>query len=694
MIVRISNCNNISSGDVSIEENRLNIKYAINGTGKSTVAKAIEYAAAHDTNGLKSLTPYAYIGTTDVEQLPSVEGLPENLTVAIFDEAYVNQYVFLEDELVKNSFDIFIKTENYERQLSEINELVSNIRNIFDDNPELDGLISAMSEFISSFGNARAGIANNGALIRGLGSGNLIQNIPQGLEDYSAFLTDNKNSKWLKWQSDGRTYMDIGTKCPFCAGDLAPQREKIERIKTEYDAKNIEHLAKILDIFERLGQYFSDETNARVREITTNVRGLSDEQKNYLVSIKNDVEVLQGKLQALKRIGFDSLKDIDRLADALENYKIDMQFISHLNTPFTAQKVDVINDSIEHLRGVVGNLQGAVNRQKAEIQRTVQAYNDEINGFLQMAGYSYTVSIEETADHSYKLKLKFGDVGTPIAGVKSHLSFGERNAFALVLFMYNALYTHADFIILDDPISSFDKNKKFAILDMLFIRGRSLRGKTALLLTHDLEPVIDCVYNHPAFFDTTPKAVFCENVGGTLCETEITRDDIQSSIQIANENIANRPNAISRLIFLRRLIEIIEGKNAAWHLLSNLFHRREIPNIGDEPMTEEAVADGVHRIQESLPDFDYPTYYGIVSNDGAMIDLYHHAGSNYEKLQVYRILFDPTDEEHVMRKFLNETYHSENDYLFQLNPLRFNTIPTYIISECDNSITELEAGRN
>lgn len=77
-----------------------------------------------------------------------------------------------------------------------------------------------------------------------------------------------------------------------------------------------------------------------------------------------------------------------------------------------------------------------------------------------------------------------------------------------------------------------------------------------------------------------------------------------------------------------------------------------------------------------------------------MIDLYHHATSNYEKLQVYRILFDPTDEDHVMRKFLNETYHSENDYLFQLNPLRYNTIPTYIISECDNSIAELEVGRN
>ena len=46
MNISIANCNNIEHGTVAIEENRLNIKYAINGTGKSTIAKAIEYAAS------------------------------------------------------------------------------------------------------------------------------------------------------------------------------------------------------------------------------------------------------------------------------------------------------------------------------------------------------------------------------------------------------------------------------------------------------------------------------------------------------------------------------------------------------------------------------------------------------------------------------------------------------------------------
>ncbi len=42
MKIEIKNCNNIDSGEFDIIEGCLNIKYAINGTGKSTISKAID----------------------------------------------------------------------------------------------------------------------------------------------------------------------------------------------------------------------------------------------------------------------------------------------------------------------------------------------------------------------------------------------------------------------------------------------------------------------------------------------------------------------------------------------------------------------------------------------------------------------------------------------------------------------------
>lgn len=689
MEITLLNCNNINHGTVFVEENRLNIKYAINGTGKSTMAKAIEYSANRDESALNSLTPYANLGETNPDRLPHVEGLPEDVKVAVFDENYVNQYVFLEDELLKNSFEIFVKTESYERLMGEINSLIANTRTLFEMNPELDSVIKDMSEFVSSFGKARSGIANNGAMVKGFGSGNLIQHIPEGLEDYAPFLNDDRNAKWLKWQADGRAYMELSSKCPFCTSDLALQRAKINRVSEEYDAKIIEHLSKILDLFDRLGQYFSQETNECVREITSNVHGLSEEQKQYLVGIKENVDTFMGKLQAIKRMGFESLKDIDRIADALDNYKIDLRYLPHLNAAFTEEKVSTINSTIEELRAVVGRLQGAVNQQKNEIERTVRRYKKEINAFLKNAGYNYIVSIDEGVDHTYKLKLKVSDDGAAISSVKTHLSYGERNAFALVLFMYNALYNGANFIVLDDPISSFDKNKKFAILDMLFIQGGSFREKTAVLLTHDFEPVIDAIYNHPSFFAGTPKASFLKNCTGELQESEITFSSIKSSIQVAKENIENLTNPVSKLIYLRRYIEIYSGKSNAWHLLSNLFHKRPTPMIGEDAMTDEAIREGTADILPYVADFEYNAYYSKFNNQDEMLVLYGAATSGYEKLQLYRIIQGATDADHVLRKFINETYHIENDYIFQLNPIEFNTIPDYIIRECDAKIAEI-----
>ena len=692
MEVNVLNCNNIKTANVSIIEGRLNIKYAINGTGKSTLSKAIVAASTGDSNALSSLTPYQYIGDLDPEHAPSVHGLSPNLKTAVFDESYVDQYVFQEDELLKNSFAIFVKTKDYERRLNEINGLISSVRSLFDNNPELEDLINAVSEFISVFGTARSGIAKSSTLVKGMSRGNQIVNIPPELIEYSAFLTNEQNVKWLSWQATGRTFMELDNKCPFCASELAPRREMIERINTEYNAKTIEHLSKILGLFERLGHYFSEDTNRKIRIITQNVEGLSEEQQQYLIAVKHDAETLYSKLQAIKQIGFDSLKDIDRIAVAIPNYKIEMEYLEHLDSKTTREKVATINRSIDELNEKVGLLQGAIQRQKGAIQKTIERYDTKINDFLKNAGYNYTVSIDETADHTYKLLLKVGNEGASVSSVKTHLSFGERNAFALVLFMYQAIYDEANLIILDDPISSFDTNKKFAILDMLFVNGESLRGKTTLLLTHDFEPVIDVVYNHSSYFDGPPVAFFMENISGMLSESAISKADILSSIQVAKENIEQSANPVSKLIYLRRYTEITEGKGITWNLLSNLLHVRKIATLGEgnRPLTEQEISEATEAIQKFIPDFDYMQMYAVLSNRDEMIRLYKAVGSNYEKLQIFRILFDPKDENRVLRKFINESYHVENDYLFQLNPLMFNTIPNYVISECDQAVSELE----
>ena len=104
MNIKIENCNNISSGKIDVAENSLNIKYAVNGTGKSSIAKIIKAFSLLNDAETKKLVPY------NTELTPTLTGLNEGEKVSVFNEEYVNRYLFQKDDIIPNAFNVFIKT--------------------------------------------------------------------------------------------------------------------------------------------------------------------------------------------------------------------------------------------------------------------------------------------------------------------------------------------------------------------------------------------------------------------------------------------------------------------------------------------------------------------------------------------------------------------------------------------------------
>lgn len=86
MILNFTNCNNITSGQVAIAEGCLNIKYGINGTGKSTIAKIIATFVNNDDTLKEELIPYSNVGNSST-LLPNVNGLEKIHSVSIFTRA-------------------------------------------------------------------------------------------------------------------------------------------------------------------------------------------------------------------------------------------------------------------------------------------------------------------------------------------------------------------------------------------------------------------------------------------------------------------------------------------------------------------------------------------------------------------------------------------------------------------------------
>jgi len=569
----------------------------------------------------------------------------------------------------------------------QIEQMVSEIKQLFQADSVIDSLYRELMVFLEGFGKAKS-ISAAGAIMKGFGKGNKIANIPKGLESYGEYLQSSQNSKWLKWQIEGKNYLEITDNCPYCVLPVSTQKDTILKVAEEYDPKTIEHLTKMLAVFEALSEYFSSSTYDNIKEISENIVGISKEQQEFLVEVKNQVSLLCEKLEQIKQIGFRSLKDVDKVIDAISKYKIKLSYFTHLQSDKTKETVDAINTLLDKILDQAGKLQGEVNKQKQTIQKTIERYHSEINSFLKYAGYSYSISIQDDGQDSYKMKLLHNDHSGIINSVKTHLSYGERNAFALVLFMYSTLKDDAQLVILDDPISSFDENKKFAILNMLFMGSVSLKDKTVLLCTHDFEIIIDVVYNFSSKIKPPPVASFLENNSGHLVEKEVKKSNISSFASIAQENISRDIPLVSKLIYLRRLLEINEPRSLAWQLLSNIFHKRDAPIVKDldgatRDMTSEETTEASQKISDFITEFSYNTAMNAVKDDVSLLQLYKDCGSNYEKLQIYRIVKNENNDNDVIRKFVNQTFHVENDSLFQLNPLEYELVPKYIIDECN-----------
>ena len=98
-------------------------------------------------------------------------------------------------------------------------------------------------------------------------------------------------------------------------------------------------------------------------------------------------------------------------------------------------------------------------------------------------------------------------------------------------------------------------------------------------------------------------------------------------------------------------------------------------------------------IDHFINGFDYDSLVKRLNDNEIMHSMYDSSDSNYEKLQVFRIIVQgehqtALHENSVIRKFINGTFHIENEQVMQLDPSKYSPVPTYIIDECDKILEQ------
>jgi len=648
---------------------------------------------------LNELMPFKLRKRNPENKQPEVGGAESLQNIMCFNEGYVSQFVFKPDELLSNSFDIFIRNDAYKQKEQEIENLIRNIKGLFSGNQELEKLIATLKEMGDAFKLTKSGLSKSSTGMKGLSIGNKIQHIPFGLEPYTPFIQSPNSVNWIDWQTKGYDFAELSDNCPFCTAHAADKKEQIKKVGQEYDKNTIKNLINIIGVIEKLGDFFSTEAKGKLKAITDLKEGLQKEHEVFLTSVKSQIDTFIEKLEKLRTLSSFQFKEGEKVAEKLPEYKLDLQFFSELNSEKMKEAIAPINASIDEVIEQAGQLQGKINQQRIEMKKTVERHQNAINGFLAYAGYRYIVEIAGEGELS-QLKLRHADNEEHLSGGSQHLSFGERNAFAIVLFMFECLAKKPDMIILDDPISSFDKNKKYAILEMLFRRDADscLKNKTVLMLTHDVEPIIDTVRSLATKFNNQTSTSFLKLEAGQISECRICKDDIQTFSQICKNALATDKDDLIKLIYLRRHFEIADNKEDVYQVISNVLHKREHPidtrepkDLGDNhPEMEPAkLTNGCNQVSGYLQDFSYSEVLNRVTDENVLRSLYSSSTNGYEKLQIFRLL-DLNVENSVIQKFINETYHIENEFICQLDPTKFDTIPEYIVTECDRILLEIQ----
>ena len=615
MEFRIKNCNNITDGTLEITKGKLNIKFGINGTGKSTISRAIKYSI-ESPELLNQLTPFK-LREIDTQHVPEIIPSEEIGSVLIFNEEYVDRFLFREDELIANSYDILIKTPAYNDSIVQIEHLLSEIKKVFSENDDLDKIIVDFENLTKSFTTTQTGLSKTSALYKGLKGGNLIEHIPVLLQGYGKLIKDKNCVSWLDWQNKGDQFLEISDDCPYCTSPTTETKEAIKSVTLFYDKNVIKNFNVIVEALKNLGDYFSESANQALKEITEKQTGLEESEMHYIIVVKQQIDDLLLKLKSLKNISPSSFSEDEEVNVRLQNLKINVDLFDRIKGDKTTRIISSLNNSLDTVLEKIGLLKGEINKQRHLVNSLIQKHKDSINSFLVNAGFKYKVEIE-----GYKLLLRHSESTEILSGGKQHLSYGEKNAFALILFMYETLQKQPDLIVLDDPVSSFDKSKKYAIMHMLF-RGRSdecLLNNTVLLFTHDLDPVIDTVKVLREFGNLS-EARFLSNINGRLSEIEIKKDNILSFAQICRKVNHSNSSEIIKLIYLRRNYEIINDLGNEYQVISNLFHKRQSDEctdhrkeIGNDTLDEADFNAGIVEIKKTIIGFDYDSILSNLNN--------------------------------------------------------------------------------
>ncbi len=724
--ISLRNCRNIvetETDSICIENNSLNVFYGKNGTGKTSLISALRYLAKNDNTPLSALESFDFKRTGDQSLAPEVKCSRQIKEILVFDERWIADHCFKKSSIHENAFELYVRNDEIRKLEKQRNRKLSYLKAVLA-SPEAASFKNSLDKFIKKIGRLKkdGGFRSNAPITAAFENGSPLEPVPDILKNTIKSMKPIDQAKWLTWH---KAAPEINSKetCPYCG---TRDFERVETCK-QYDmnrsneaVKQWESIASIYSDLEnelartpkatlnRIIKSTSHPTDEQIREIADLV-GIASKTKEALDSISEVVD----DNESLKQGALT--KKLNELSKAISSCSIFLKTKAGKETDSgkAISRILAAIDSISQSQSEIDEISKAL---VSNVRSIISSHKGEIDDFLQQTGFPYKITFDcnaATSEAAILLTPNCSD-DYQLADANESLSYGERNALSLVLFMHEALRRQNSLVILDDPISSFDYDKRYGILYALFSKNSSvfkdnLSTKTVLVTTHDLLVLTDLIGIHVAGIGLkTVKGKFLScNRNGTLTASPLEENAIAPYTQLLIkqiENCKNKPR-IFGYVKIRQLCELLrkskdERKTAyswSFSLLSDIIHGRDAKETlkqhkWDQP--DKRIVKMCENLIFKLTGWkvDFWEEINFYSDcDNHLIDIYeNNSPSSEEKLLLVRLLIERNnhlaDDSKTMARFADESCHPGGSYLYQLDGETFDQIPFYVIDWCDSIV--------
>lgn len=660
MQITISNYNNIRNFDYEIEDSKINFLFGISGCGKSSIAKALTKKSSEDN------IPY------NTENIPFVEVNQGSITFneyEMFDLDYMKR-VLIEKQDGTDIYHIMIGNNGELNALKEeynkyIESLLMQRENIFNIKGKIDTLINDLK-----ISYTRSNDYRNGCIIK-----KITKNLDENKLNY--LKSKNYSNKQVKWFSDGKnTDSYKNGKCPFCNKKLSDYRKSIIDKITIIDAKSFEKINAQNAIFNLLN--IKEPNWMKKKEVDK-----FNKQIRMYYDLLPQFEILTQYINVASKTNI--------FLDKLEKITVTKEM--RILYPEIANEMNNFNNKYSNIRKKLGKI-------KSETDKLLKKNRERINDYLNILGIPYeffeTNINDDQKNAEFIIRAKNSKNTDMQKDRVNNLSYGERNLIGLIIFLIS--HKEDDFLIIDDPASSYDEYRRKVIFDMLYkCKGENT---TMLVLSHDHIFAKYAIYHfekskekrydrlgtlEKLYYNQTGKIDYIETYNETIIKP-IKKDNFDSMTNFIKERLKELPHEINYLVAINLRLYYEINKASRYHkevygYLSQILHRKEKSEIIE---SLEKVNKTENDILFAIKD-DLKIDYDVLDNEyklGINID----SMTNFEKLIFARENCSKNKLGKEIKNELNNIVHMNMAYAICLNPYEFNYFSKFVYNYLKNDL--------